>query len=285
MSVSTAIGMVSESLRNLLNEELTLDPPVNVTILAPDEAAGNRRINLFLYKVQENSALKNMDWQVNRNAPTQLIPPPLSLNLFYLLTPYAPNDSQTGNSTAHEILGDAMRVFYENPVIPQEYLEEELIGAREQIKILHNSLDIEELSKVWSTFTQPFRLSVLYEVSVVQLDMQPESEQPMANRVRRIGVPDVRAPFKPPAVLRINPLSGPAGTVITFTGENLSGWNAYVRVMGTQVLNREEITDESFTMAIPAEISPEQPFPLGFHEIRVDISHLYRRTFFFEVTA
>lgn len=87
MSASTAIGMVSESLRNLLVGEMTLSPPVNVTILAPDESGGDRRINLFLYKVQENPSLKNLDWQVKRGEPTRLVPPPLSLNLFYLMTP------------------------------------------------------------------------------------------------------------------------------------------------------------------------------------------------------
>ena len=58
MSASTAIGMVSESLRNLLVGEMTLGSAVNVTILAPDEASGERRINLFLYKVQENPFLQ-----------------------------------------------------------------------------------------------------------------------------------------------------------------------------------------------------------------------------------
>jgi len=191
MSTSTAIGMVSESLRNLLRSEMGLTPEIEVTILAPDESAPARRINLFLYKVQESPTLQNMDWQVKRDDPSQLVPPPLSLNLFYLLTPYAQNDPQTGNSTAHEILGEAMRVFYENPVVPNEYLGADLQEAREQIKIMLNTLDLDELSRVWHTFTQPFRLSVTYEVSVVQLDMLSESEQAMAKRVKRIGVPKV----------------------------------------------------------------------------------------------
>ena len=37
MSEATAIGMVSESLQKLLEEEMNLDPLPNVTILAPDE--------------------------------------------------------------------------------------------------------------------------------------------------------------------------------------------------------------------------------------------------------
>ena len=123
MSASTAIGMVSASLRNLLLGEMRLTPPLDVTILAPDETGSERRINLFLYKLAENPFLKNQDVTVKPGSPNQLVPAPLSLNLFYLMTPYAPNDSQTGNASAHQILGEAMRVFYENPVVPKEYLD------------------------------------------------------------------------------------------------------------------------------------------------------------------
>ena len=104
------------------------------------------------------------------------------------MTPYAPNDPDTGNATAHEILGEAMRVFAEHPIVPQDLsCCTRLQDATEHIQIMLNTLDLEELSRVWSTFSQPFRLSVLYEVSVVQLDML--GERPMAKRVERVGVP------------------------------------------------------------------------------------------------
>lgn len=277
MSESTAIGMVSESLRDLLLGEMIVTPKPSVTILAPDEKGPETRINLFLYKVYENTSLRNMDWLVKKSDPTKLIPPPLSLNLFYLMTPYAKNDQQTGNSTTHEILGDAMRIFYTNSIVPEQYLKEGLKDAREQIKIMLNSLDLEELSKVWSTFSEPFRLSVPYEVSVVQLDMLSESERTMAKRVRQIGIPDVRAPFVPPSVDNIDPLSGSAGVTITFHGKNLTGWRAYVSIMGRLIVDAQELTGDSFMATIPADLPP------GFHEIRIDISHLFRRIFFFEI--
>jgi hypothetical protein len=279
MSASTAIGMVSESLRNLLIGEMQLRPAVHVTILAPDEGGGKQRINLFLYQVRENPAFKNMDWQLKRGSANTLMPPPLSLNLFYLMTPHAPNDALTGNATAHAILGEAMRVFYENPIVPEDYLADGLQDAREQIQIVQNTLDMEELARVWSTFTQPFRLSVLYQVSVVQIDALPASERPMPKRVRQIGVPEVRAPFSPPAVNEIAPLNGPAGTTITFHGQHLAGWRAYVRVIGRTILDAQELTQDQFTVALPADLPP------GFHELRVDISHLFRKTFFFEVVT
>lgn len=278
MSAATAIGMVSESLQNLLTGEMALAPTVPVTILAPDETGGSRRVNLFLYKLQENPAFKNGDWQVKPGDPTRLVPPPLSLNLFYLMTVYAANDAQTGNAAAHEILGEAMRVLYENPIVPEDYLADGLKEAREQIKVFHNMLDMDELSKIWSTFTQPFRLSVLYEVSVVQIDQLPASERPLPQRVRRIGVPSVQAPFRPPVLASIVPRSGPAGTVVTLRGRNLANWRAYVSISGRQVLNGLALGDDQFTLTIPSDLQR------GFHEIRADVSHLFRTTFFFELT-
>jgi hypothetical protein len=279
MSVSTAIGMVSESLQNLLSGEMAFIPAAKVTILAPDEGGGDRRINLFLYKVQENPTFKNADWQAKPGDPSKLLPPPLSLNLFYLMTPYAPSDAETGNITAHELLGEAMRVFYANPVVPPTYLVDGLKDAREEIRIVQNTLDLEELSRVWSTFTQPFRLSILYQVSVVQIDMPAASERVMAKRIRQIGIPDVRAPFQPPSVNQIAPISGPRGAIVTFQGENLAGWQAYVTLMGTLIADGKALTQDQFTVSLPATLSP------GFHEIRVDISHLFRRVFLFEVTG
>lgn len=280
MSEATAIGMVSESLQKLLETKMNLDPKPDVTILAPDETGNDPRINLFLYKVQENPVLKNMDWQVNPNSPNKLTPPPLSLNLFYLMTAYKDSDQKTGNSMAHEILGEAMRVYYEHPFVPPECLHDGLKNSREQIKIMLNTLDLEELSKIWATFiNKAFRLSVLYEVSVVQLDMLPESEREMAERVRTIGYPEVRAPYDPPVLKSIEPINGPAGSDITIHGKNLAGWKAYVTITGRKVLDAANLSADSFQLTLPEDLLP------GFYEMQVDISHLCRRTFFFEVTT
>jgi hypothetical protein len=269
--------MVSESLRNLLVTEMTLTPPVPVTILAPDEIGGDRRINLFLYRILENPTLKNLDWQVKPGNSSLIVPPPLSLNLYYLMTPYAQNDPQTGNVGAHEILGEAMRVFHEHAVVPQNVLVPGLSNAREQIKIMLNPLDPDELGRVWSTFSQPFRLSVMYEVSVVQLELR--SERPMSKRVERTGVPDIRAPFRPPVIEQLTPLRGPVGTQITVQGQYLAEWHAALSISGQKVIDGAKLNGDTITATLPAGLAP------GFHEIQVDIAHLHRRVFFFEVST
>jgi hypothetical protein len=120
---------------------------------------------------------------------------------------------------------------------------------------------------------------VLYQISTVQLDRLPAARRPLPKRVRRIGVPSVRAPFHPPTVTAMSPVEGPPDTVLTFTGVQLSGWRATVVVADDTVLAGHRLASDSFTASVPVGLSP------GLYEVRVDVSDLFRRTFPFEVTS
>lgn len=271
--------MVSRSLRNLLLDGLShLTPAVNVSILAPDESGTEPRVNLFLYKVKDSATHKNADWQVSRTDASRIVPPPLSLSLFYLMTPYAVSDQNTGNSNTHEIFGEAMRVFYENPVIPDDFLESGLASASERFEIMLLAPDLDELGTIWNTFSEPYRLSVLYEVSVVQLDMLSDKERDMARRVRSIGIPRVEAPFQPPIIETLEPKQGAADATITVQGKNFTGWRAFPSI-SLRNIAPVDLTGNTFQFDLPGSLQP------GFHEIRISISRLHTRTFFYEVTA
>ncbi len=277
MSRSIALGSVSKSLRNLLLEEMTITPKVPITLLGPDEPGDARRVNLFLHRVEEHPQLRNNDFRLKRGTPDTLIAPPLPLVLTYLMTAYAVTDADTGNADAQSILGEAMRVFYQHPVVPDIHLEDDLSESGEELRAIRLPLDAEEVSRIWTTFDEPFRLSVQYEVSVVQLDQSPAAERPIPQRVRTIGVPDVRAPFDPPRLVGIHPISGPTGTAVTVTGENLTGWRATVGMTGVEVVAGMPLTGDTFVFAVPAGLDP------GFHRIRIDVSRMARTTLFFEV--
>lgn len=279
MSGPAAISLVSQALQQLLEGRMRI-PDVAVSLLAPDESGPAKRVNLFLYKVEEHPQLKNADWQPQRGSPGRLAPPPLSLRLFYLLTAYATvTDQQEGNRTAQAILGDAMRVLYEHPLIPAEYLADDLQAAREQIKVMLAPLDMDDLSRIWGTFDRPFRPSVLYEVSVVQIDAAPGQERPVAERVRRIGSPCIEAPFVPPTLAAIEPLEVRPGEALTVLGEHLAGWSAEARLGGKPIATPGRLAADQFTLSVPPDCAP------GLYELQVDIAALCRRTFFFVVTA
>jgi hypothetical protein len=75
----------------------------------------------------------------------------------------------------------------------------------------------------------------------------------------------------------IEPLAGPPGTTITLSGRHLTGWRGYVDVDGRSVASAIELSTDSFSVALPSDLVP------GFHQLRVDVSRLFARTFFFEV--
>ena len=77
----------------------------------------------------------------------------------------------------------------------------------------------------------------------------------------------------------LNPASGPAGTVLTFSGVHLGGWRANVLLLDHALATEQQLDGDTFTVTVPAGVAP------GFYDVRVDVSHLFRRSFLFEVTS
>lgn len=223
MSNYKAIGAVSATLQRLLRDRMELPVDENhfhVTVSTPDPDMGNgqsveeARVNLFLYQVTENGALKNQEIP-GQGHPAAFGHPPLSLDLRYLITAYGTNAEGEGNyvneTLAHYLLGSAMRVLHDHPVITDQLtnirepigeliLDPVLIGAFEQVTISLDPVNLESLSDVWSALTLPYRLSAAYTVSVVQIESQkersfpkPVGELPQAGP--RVTVVTISAPF------------------------------------------------------------------------------------------
>jgi hypothetical protein len=177
-----ALNEVTRGLRMLLHSQLVqVSPSAVVTLLPPGAdlppASG---VNLYLYRVVESPSSKNRPWPGDRaTAPSTR--PALGLDLSYLLTPLGtrPDDAsfQLGDD-AHTMLGVAMLALQENPVLNDVHipgfdadtvLAPFLRQSYEAIKVTLAPTSLEELSKIWATINQPYRLSVAYEVSLVQL--------------------------------------------------------------------------------------------------------------------
>lgn len=167
MSASTVISDVTETLEQLLLSEQLPRDTFDVSLKSPSDEtvqpSMKPKVNLFLFRVMENPFAKNQDWQpVGTDA---LNYPPLALNLFYVLTPYAENrlDEQ-------RIFGEAMRVLHDNSVITGALLKGALENTGEELKIDLAPFTMENLSQIWSAMNQPYRLSVCYQVRMVTID-------------------------------------------------------------------------------------------------------------------
>ena len=223
---STAIKDVTRGLQALLVSQLSaVSSTAQVSLLPPGEAfPSGLGVNLYLYRIIESPFTKNQAWPGDRTTPPSNFPA-LGLDLFFLLTPFAPapDPSATSGDDAHTMLGAAMLAFHENPILNQVHingfdadavLSPALLNSFEQIKVRLSATSLEELSKIWATINQPYRLSVAYEVSLVTL--APTPPPPVNGAVVLSTGLDVRT-WTPPTLNELSPGAG-ALTHIDGTG-------------------------------------------------------------------
>jgi hypothetical protein len=136
----------------------------DIVLNSPSEAEQAGKVSLFLYQVQENPHSRNRD--PGPVDETSLRPPPLGLDLFYLVTPLVPQPE-----TALGYLEAVMLAFYDHPVLKPPLLGGSLVEAgNDSLRILPQPLSLEDINRLWAIFpNKPYRLSVAYLVTPLQL--------------------------------------------------------------------------------------------------------------------
>ena len=288
MSNALAVAAVTTTLRNLLTN--ALDGVVSVTTKPLDEArqAAIDQINVFLYHIAPNAALRNTPMP-GQTKPGETGHPPLALSLYYLVTAYGQNND---DSLAHRLLGRVMGALHDHPLLHPEEIRSatqatlptsDLHAQVERVRITPQPLNLEEMSKLWATFQTQYRISAAYHVSVVLIESARPARTPLPALGRGSqddrGVatqPDVTTPF--PTLLSAetpDPQFGLLlGETLTLRGLNLSGANPSVRLTH-QALDLERTltalathADEEITVVIPNQPAD---FPAGFWTVEVSV--------------
>jgi hypothetical protein len=173
----TTIADVGETLVTLLRRNMNdfVDDPQQIALLSPAEAEGQDiRLTLFLYSIVENPYLKNSEGRLINETETRY--PPLSVDLYYLLTSYVPEgipDPTDRALQSHRVLGRAMRVFYDNGILAGTILQGELAGTGAELRLSLNPITVEDLTRIWSVFpNRAYRTSVSYLVTPAELDSE-----------------------------------------------------------------------------------------------------------------
>jgi len=173
------VAEVTETLTGLLSGlTVTLDSPVDLK----SDTGSYSKLNLYLYQVLENPFTKNQPAYAADERTH--VPPPLTLRLYYLVTPYASDPL-----SAHKVLGHAMRIFYDNTIITGERLTEPLRLATDKLSIVLIPTKLEDLTRIWNALQTPYRLSVCYEVRVVPIESARAEEIPRAVETTRVYAP------------------------------------------------------------------------------------------------
>jgi uncharacterized protein DUF4255 len=278
-----AVYNVTRALRMLLHNELVkVSSSAVVTLLPPgDQLPAVSGVNIYLYRVLESPFTKNQPWPGDRQtAPSNQ--PALGLQLFYLMTPLGtkPDDNsfELGDD-GHTMLGAAMLTLQEHPVLNDVHiprtattpgfdadvaLPDFLRNSYEKIKFTLAPVGLDELSKIWATINQPYRLSVAYEVSLVELT--PTLPPPVDAGIVIKTNPIIIA-WQAAQLTTLVPASGAlvritAGQVVANqliikgSGLTMPGQNSVVTIGGkaVSIVSSTSVPEESFTVALPLNL-------------------------------
>lgn len=184
MSNTLAIGAVTATLRQLLDavsSPLPGDPPSDpdladafvsakaLDIARPADEHRNQ-LNLFLFQVTYDATFRNMDMAGTPGGGSGQ--QPLALCLYYVLTAWGHGED---DQLAHRVLGRAMSILHDNSLISRTALQaampaSDLWQQVERVRVRPYPLGVEEISKLWTGFSKPYRISIGYEVSVVLIE-------------------------------------------------------------------------------------------------------------------
>lgn len=252
MSNYLAIATVTEALRITLNDEVKTITGVTATAVRLDAAGTSPSVNVFLYQVTPNVALRNADLPTRDNAGVLRQKPRAALDLHYLLTVYG----KDSDLEPHRILGIVVRTMHSTPVLSAKSIKaaigvlpadplfgSDLGSATEHVRFTPQTLSIDEISKLWAVFPQTkYSLSVAYVASVVIIEPDVAPATPLPVRTRNVLV----MPSFGPEVVKVTSsatINDPAdderivaGRVLHVEGRNLHGENTRL------LIGNEEVT-------------------------------------------
>jgi Pvc16 N-terminal domain len=279
MSNALAIGAVTAIFKNIL--ENTLARPIaasilnqnnnsadKVTVLLPNMTPTNGgsdfdRLNLFLYQTSLNTNWRNVGMPSHNSDGDLVNTPPLALDLHYLLTAYS---KQSFHSEV--LLGFAMQLFHENPILPRDKIRSvlntfatgsdqtlralatsELADQIEQIKITPQPMNIEEISKLWAAMQSQYQPTMAYHVSVVLIEQARSVKRALPVRQRQL----VAVPQRSIVLTEVQPQIVTADSPLTVQGENLTADQTQVLISGT-VVTPTLLNAREFQVTVPTNL-------------------------------
>ncbi len=211
MSNDLAVATATAALRQLLLPAVQVAVPgADVTLARPHAIAADANgaeipgVNLYLYQVTPNAALRNADLPTRASSGSAVQRPATGWDLHYLLTFY-------GSTTALEperLLGKVIKTLHSRPQLDRELIQNliasgsypelassDLQQAVDLVRFRPIVLSLEELSRLWAVFPQtPYSLSAAYVGSVVVIEADAAPAPALPVRERAIFVETFRQP-------------------------------------------------------------------------------------------
>jgi len=288
MSNFLAIATVTETFRQMLDVAAGASniSGAMATSLRPTAATAGLPevgVNLYLYHLTPNSALRNVDQPSRRGDGTVLEPPQIALDLHYLLTFYG----KEKELEPQRVMGSVLRHLNSQPLLTRESIrnakislsllaESNLDEQIESVRLMMTPTTLEEMSKLWSVLLQtPYVPSVVYQASVVLIRGDEVAQPALPVRSRNLYVRTFRQPVieqilsrKPPAGEMAADRSIVVGDLVYLKGRQLKGDVTRLR-LGNLEISPSEISDTQIMFKLDMPPFPVQSLRSGVQGVQV----------------
>ena len=188
-----AVGLTLKALiERRMNEEF-VSPQVRVQLVTPAsfetlDATDRATISLFLYRIVENTELRNqLPTHMTSGASQRQ---PLTLELGYLVTAWAARSTASATVTdeqaareEHQLLGLVLQAMAEHAEISGAELVEDdpanpVFASTDNLQVVLESMPLEDIYRIWDASELPYRLSLTYRVRVLGIDPHTSTGTP-----------------------------------------------------------------------------------------------------------
>lgn len=174
MADYTALVEAGSALVELLRDNLTPEPIGNrelIALCSPHESENNQ-LTLYLYQVEEDtqgaqSGYYQVSREVERIRPTRY-------NLRFLVTAHSKAPAQLKEADQYRMVGAALQVLRDHPVIDQEYLSGSLAEQNARIHVVLEKTTQDQLLKIWNNTSTAYKLSFVVLLTGVEIDSKRE---------------------------------------------------------------------------------------------------------------
>lgn len=235
----------------------------------------NAGINIFLYQVAFNPAMRNTNLPTRNNQGALVEQPRLALDLYYMFSFHGSDETLD----SQKLLAITLLALNTHPILTWKDIERQaqLPGVTEpsdpgeqdeKIRLSPVQFSLEELSKMWSVFFQiPYMLSVAYKVSVVILESEESFQTALPVRAPSSGSVTSWSPVIT-QVLSDAGANQPilANSTLLILGQRLLMDSVQVRIGGVDV-TPFEVKETSIRVRLPD--IPPQDLRAGVQNVQI----------------
>jgi hypothetical protein len=196
--VITALRATSRTIADFLQAQFAADPTLSdsfappgtlrVYLNTPAEMKLRAGLSVWLYRVERDESTLNRPPERISATLTRRVPLPVRLH--FLFTPVTHSEEDDALETDQAILGKVLQCFHDHPQLFGTDLRDDFQGTDGLVTVRLEGLTLDELTRIWDALESPYRISISYEVTVVDVEagIQPEGGPPVRVPLPETGV-------------------------------------------------------------------------------------------------